>query len=178
MAEDLGSIISNYGDMSIEELGGSLLQRQSDQQAAQAKEDKKNRRFQQALGVLTAGQAVFKGAAKRRLKEVDDLKLFEMANNESQVKDINNISNILSIMPEEWHEDKPLEERVDLFMESDFANALGAKLRKPIDATIEAASPYDPATFKQDGVYYQQTFDLALRNTVTCLLYTSPSPRD
>ena len=45
MAEDIGSLISNYGDMSIEELGGSLLQRQADQQAAQAKEDKKGRRF-------------------------------------------------------------------------------------------------------------------------------------
>ena len=27
---NIGNLISNYGDMSIEELGGSLLQRQSD----------------------------------------------------------------------------------------------------------------------------------------------------
>lgn len=42
---DIGNLISNYGDMSIEELGGSLLQRQSDIAAAQAKEDKKIESF-------------------------------------------------------------------------------------------------------------------------------------
>jgi len=40
---NIGNLISNYGDMSIEELGGSLLQRQSDIAAEQAKEDKKKK---------------------------------------------------------------------------------------------------------------------------------------
>ena len=38
------NLISNYGDMSIEELGSSLLQRQSDIAAQRAKEAKKNSR--------------------------------------------------------------------------------------------------------------------------------------
>ena len=63
------NLISNYGDMSIEELGSSLLQRQSDIAAERAKEAKKNRKFQQAIGLLTAGQAVFKNATQKRLKE-------------------------------------------------------------------------------------------------------------
>ena len=42
---NIGNLISNYGDMSIEELGGSLLQRQSDIAAEQAKEDKKIENF-------------------------------------------------------------------------------------------------------------------------------------
>ena len=49
MADDtMENLISNYGDMSIEELGSSLLQRQSDIAAQRAKEAKKNRKFQQA----------------------------------------------------------------------------------------------------------------------------------
>ena len=164
---DIGNLISNYGDMSIEELGGSLLQRQSDIAAAQAKEDKKNRKFQQAMGVLMAGQAIFKSAYNKREKELEARKIFQQSNNASQAKEINTISNVLSIMPETWHEDKPLEERVDLFMDSEYKGALEAKLRKPIDAVIEASSPYDFQAFKNDGVYYRQTFDNALKNTVT-----------
>ncbi len=164
---DIGSLISNYGDMSIEELGGSLLQRQSDIAAAQAKEDKKNRKFQQAMGVLMAGQAVFKSAYNKREKEIEARKIFQQSNNATQAKEINTISNVLSVMPETWHEDKPIEERVELFMDSEYKGALEAKLRKPIDAVIEAASPYDFQAFKNDGVYYRQTFDNALKNTVT-----------
>lgn len=164
---NIGNLISNYGDMSIEELGGSLLQRQSDIAAEQAKEDKKNRKFQQAMGVLMAGQAVFKSAYNKREKEIEARKIFQQSNNATQAKEINTISNVLSVMPETWHEDKPIEERVELFMDSEYKGALEAKLRKPIDAVIEAASPYDFQAFKNDGVYYRQTFDNALKNTVT-----------
>ncbi len=164
---DIGSLISNYGDMSIEELGGSLLQRQSDIAAEQAKEDKKNRKFEQAMGVLMAGQAIFKSAYNKREKEIEARKIFQQSNNATQAKEINTISNVLSVMPETWHEDKPIEERVELFMDSEYKGALEAKLRKPIDAVIEAASPYDFQAFKNDGVYYRQTFDNALKNTVT-----------
>ena len=83
---DIGSLISNYGDMSIEELGGSLLQRQSDIAAEQAKEDKKNRKFQQAMGVLMAGQAIFKSAYNKREKELEARKIFQQSNNASQAK--------------------------------------------------------------------------------------------
>ena len=114
-----------------------------------------------------AGQAVFKSAYNKREKEVEARKIFQQSNNATQVKEINTISNVLSVMPETWHEDKSLEERVDLFMDSEYKGALEAKLRKPIDAVIEAASPYDFQAFKNDGVYYRQTFDNALKNTVT-----------
>jgi len=95
------NLISNYGDMSIEELGSSLLQRQSDIAEQRAKEAKKNRRFQQAIGLLTAGQAIFKNATKKRLKELDDLKIFELSNNEQQSKRISGMANIMSAFKEE-----------------------------------------------------------------------------
>jgi len=167
MADSFNDIMSNYKDQSISELGTSLLNRQSQINAENAKSSKKQQKITGALALMGVGQKIFKNAYNKRAKELDDAKIFELANNESQSKEIQTISTVLNTMPESWHEDKPLEERIDLFMESDHADALGAQLRKPIDTVIEQASPYDFNTFKQNGPYYQQTFDNALRNIAT-----------
>jgi len=83
MAESFSDIMSNYKNMSIEELGGSLLQRQSDQAAAAAKRAKKQDRVQQALALMLTGQAIFKGAYNKRSKELDDRMAFDEINNSS-----------------------------------------------------------------------------------------------
>lgn len=167
MADSFNDIMSNYKDQSISELGTSLLNRQSQINAENAKASKKQQKITGALALMGVGQKIFKNAYNKRAKELDDAKIFELANNESQSKEIQTISTVLNTMPESWHEDKPIEERIDLFMESEHADSLGAQLRKPIDTVIEQASPYDFNTFKQNGPYYQQTFDNALRNIAT-----------
>ena len=69
MADNLSDILGNYENQSIEELGNSLLQRQSDQREAQRKSDKKSAKIGQALAVLGVGQKIFKNAyGKRRIR--------------------------------------------------------------------------------------------------------------
>ena len=93
--------------MSMEELGSSLLDRKAQQQKAQRKADKKAQRVTNILAGLTAGQAVFKNALNRRMKELDEQQTFLLSNNAQQVKDINNLSRIIRYLPEEsWFEGK------------------------------------------------------------------------
>ena len=53
-------VLDNYSDMSIDELGSSLLQKKDEDARKAAKRSKKNERIQQALAVLMLGQGVMK----------------------------------------------------------------------------------------------------------------------
>ena len=75
MVQKFSEIMDNYNDMSVTELGTSLLTRKEEQVRRQEKKDKKSERVQQALGLLLAGQGIFKSAYKRRVKELDDFKI-------------------------------------------------------------------------------------------------------
>ena len=66
MVQKFSEIMDNYNDMSVAELGTSLLTRKEEQVRRQEKKDKKSERVQQALGLLLAGQGIFKSAYKRR----------------------------------------------------------------------------------------------------------------
>ena len=109
MADSFNDIMSNYKDQSISELGTSLLNRQSQINAENAKASKKQQKITGALALMGVGQKIFKNAYNKRAKELDDAKIFELANNESQSKEIQTISTVLNTMPESWNEDKPIE---------------------------------------------------------------------
>jgi GH24 family phage-related lysozyme (muramidase) len=98
---EYADIVNKYKDMSIEDLGTSLLQRQADVRAKQAKRDRKDRRVQQGLAVLLAGQSLFKNAFKRRQNELQQLQTIDLLNVDSEAKQIQNISSILNFKPEE-----------------------------------------------------------------------------
>ena len=103
MAETFSDIMKNYKDMSVAEIGTSLLQQKETRDKRAAKASRKNQRVQQALGLLLAGQSIFKGAYKKRAKELEDAYTFELANNKSQFQEINNAS--LLVQPlYEWSE--------------------------------------------------------------------------
>ena len=175
---DIGNLISNYGDMSIEELGGSLLQRQSDIAAAQAKEDKKNRKFQQAIGLLTAGQALFKNATKKRLKELDDLQVFNMQDNVEQSKQIKTIGRIGASMPDKtWFADrKDMDVNTltkEIMEDERYSQNLKQNLSPVIDAVIKQGVPEEEfAMFKKGTSEYDTAFDLGLHNLISN--YVSP----
>ena len=57
---DYSDIVNSYKDMSVSELGSSLLQRKGEIASKQRKRDRKDMRIQQALGVLLAGQGLMK----------------------------------------------------------------------------------------------------------------------
>ena len=97
---DYADIVNKYKDTSIEDLGSSLLQRQSDINKRQAKRDRKDRRIQQGLAVLLAGQSLFKNSFKRRQAELQQLQTLDLLNVDAEAKQIQNISSILNFKPE------------------------------------------------------------------------------
>ena len=172
------NLISNYGDMSIEELGSSLLQRQSDIAAQRAKEAKKNRRFQQAIGLLTAGQAIFKNATQKRLKELDDLQAFNMQDNVEQSKQIKTLGRIGANMPnQEWFaERKDMDVNTitkEILNDDRYGKNLQQNLAPVIDAAIKQGVPEEEyARFQSGTSEYDTAFQLGLHNLVSN--YVSP----
>ena len=102
MADTLSDIAKNASSMSVAELGSSLLGRKEATQKAQNKRDRKDARIAQVLGVLTAGQGLFKNAFKRRQKELANVKTLDLLNNEADAKEISNISSIINVIPKDF----------------------------------------------------------------------------
>lgn len=100
MADD---ILGNMSNMSIDELGSSLLQRQEEQRKAAAKKAKKNERIQQGLALLLMGQGVMKTQYKKRMKELEDFHKFETIGNDHKVKELNMNSTILNTIGNKWN---------------------------------------------------------------------------
>jgi len=102
MADTLSDIAKNASSMSVAELGSSLLGRKEATQKAQNKRDRKDARIAQILGVLTAGQGLFKNAFNRRQKELANFKTLDLLNNEADAKEISNISSIINVIPKDF----------------------------------------------------------------------------
>ena len=100
MADD---ILGNMSNMSIDELGSSLLQRQEEQRKAAAKKAKKNERIQQGLALLLMGQGVMKTQYKKRMKELEDFHKFETIGNDHKVKELNMNATILNTIGNKWN---------------------------------------------------------------------------
>lgn len=96
---DYSDIVNSYKDMSVSELGGSLLQRKGEIAEKQRKRAKKDMRIQQALGVLLAGQGLMKNAFKRRQKELANQQTLDLLTAESDAKQIQNLSTIYNYTP-------------------------------------------------------------------------------
>ena len=85
---EYADIVNKYKNTSIEDLGTSLLNRQADVRAKQAKRDRKDRRVQQGLAVLLAGQSLFKNSFKRRQAELQQLQTLDLLNVDAEAKQI------------------------------------------------------------------------------------------
>ena len=174
MSDDLNFDLNN---ISLEDLGSSLLSRQAKINKERQKTARKQQKIAGALAVLGAGQKIFKNALDNRLKEVDNLQLFELQNNEEQFKRIRGMSNILSNFNEEqlqglagpdreWAT-MSLDERTEAYMKSPYSDLLDTSLGKSIDAAIEMGQPFDDMqTFKSKKNIYNNTRNLALKNAV------------
>ena len=114
----MSEIMDSYKDMSMSELGSSLLQRKAERERSARKDSRKQQRIEQALGLLVAGQAVFKGAYKKREKELDNALAFELENNKYQAKQIEEISQIVQHLPTDFGDAKTTDEKVAQFVAS------------------------------------------------------------
>jgi len=156
-------VLDNYSDMSIDELGSSLLQKKDEDARKAAKRSKKNERIQQALAVLMLGQGVMKKQYKKRAKELEDLHKFEILNNENESKQIGVTSSIVSTIGNTWKDQGgDLDSRVNSFENSDDYGAFSQKVLPFIQQKIKAATGEE-----YDSMYntsaYNNAVDLATK---------------
>ncbi len=145
MAEQFSNIMSNYQDMSVEELGSSLLSRQSQQRKQAEKASKKNQKVQQALGVLLAGQAVFKTAFSKRQEELNEHKTLDLLNVENDAKKLGGVADIFSVIPENYFKDLTPEERTNkFFSDRTLSNQFKNKLTPLINSQLKSVYANTP----------------------------------
>ena len=145
MTEDFNDIFENFGDKSLEELGSSLLSRQDAINKKRAKEAKKSKRIGQALAILGVGQKIFKNAYNQRAKEIDDEKIFEIADNSEQASRVNRMSDLLTVFDEsDFAADLSTDERLKNFLANDKkVDLLEQKLGGNIDTILKNVSMFE-----------------------------------
>lgn len=151
MADNLSDILGNYENQSIEELGNSLLQRQSDQREAQRKSDRKSAKVGKALALLGVGQKIFKTAYGKRKDELDAKESFLLSNQDSQVKELQMVGRIVGNLPDmEFHEkykDKTTKEKTRLYLEDGKGQGFYKKFTPVMDSLIKQGLNLDDNQF-------------------------------
>ena len=145
MADTFSDVMKNYSNMSVSEVGSSLLQQKDTRERQAAKADKKSNRVQQALGLLLAGQSVFKGAYNKRAKELEDAYTFELANNKTQAQEINNVSALTQPIYE-WSQSEGVKDKTFLSQEEKLNSFFGSQY---FDSFRVAINPYSEPTMKR-----------------------------
>ena len=100
MADD---IYGNMSNMSVDELGSSLLQKKAESDRNAAKKAKKNERIQQGLALLLMGQGVMKTQLKKRMKEAENFYEFENLNAKDKAQKLNVNATILNTIGNKWN---------------------------------------------------------------------------
>lgn len=99
MAEnDLNNIMQSWDTMDIGELGSSLLQRKGEIAKASAKAAKKDERIAMAMGVLMAGQALYKNQVNNRQAELDKIHAFDQAQANAQAPAIQQMADLYKVI--------------------------------------------------------------------------------
>jgi len=166
MAENFSDIMKNYGSMSVTELGTSLLQQKETKEKAAAKSSKKSAKVQQALGLLLAGQAVFKGAYSKRAKELKEGYTFELANNEQQTQEINNVA-LLTEPIYRWNDankDKTFankEEKLNSFFASEYFDPFRIAINPYTEPTMKRLLGNDFESIRQSSQYSNSEVEMA-----------------
>ena len=166
MATKFSDIMGNYKDMSVADLGSSLLQRKEEMQREAVKAAKKNARVEKALGLLLAGQTVFKGAFKRRAKELESAYQFQIADNESQSKEINMLAKLTNPMYQ-WSEtvkDKTFandEEKLDSFVASEFFDPFRISVNNYTEPAFKQMMGDKFESFSNQSAYFNTQVEAA-----------------
>ncbi len=168
MAENFSDIMKNYKDMSVSEIGTSLLQQKETRDRQAAKASKKNQRVQQALGLLLAGQSIFKGAYKKREKELEDAYTFELANNKTQAQEINNVAALTQPIYE-WSQSEGVKdktflsqkEKLDSFYNSQYFNSFRIAINPYSEPTMKRLLGSDYEVLRQTSEYSNEEVESA-----------------
>ncbi len=150
MAEDM---YGNMGDMSLDELGSSLLQKKADSDRAAAKRAKKNEKVQQALALLLMGQGVMKSQFKKRMTELNDFHKFETMNADHKAKQLNVNATILNTIGNQWDGKNGYEG----FKDSEDYLGFSQAVRPFVDQKIKAMT-----SDEYDSIYGTSTYENAI----------------
>ena len=136
---NMSNLMANWDTMSMEELGSSLLARKGEMAARAAKQRKKDDRIAMAMGVLMAGQTIFKNAVDNRLEENNAIGALRQGQADVRQNQIQKIAPLYNHMQNFRGDTKYT--NADEFIEA-FANSAD------FDAFVNALGPDMDAMFK------------------------------
>ena len=145
-------VFENYSDMSIDELGSSLLQKKSEREKQAAKRARKNEKVQQALAVLLMGQGIMKSQYEKRMKELESASKFSNKNLDYNAQQISTASKLANTISPEWNDPGgDLDARAKSFINSEYYQNFQGQARPYIDAFINADKQNE--MYKDTSVY-------------------------
>jgi|TARA_R100000501_G_C2628980_1_gene123439 hypothetical protein len=91
--------LNNYKNMSMEDLGKSLLSQQASSRAKSRRRSRKKEKISKAMAILLGGQAMFNKAIADRSKELDSFNTIMARKNKKFVAEMKIIGNVLDSLP-------------------------------------------------------------------------------
>ena len=150
MAEqtDMGNLMANWDTMSMEELGSSLLARKGEMAARAAKQRKKDDRIAMAMGVLMAGQTIFKNAVDNRIEENNAIGALRQGQADVRQNQIQQVAPLYNHMQNFKGDTKytNADEFIEAFASSTDFDAFVNELGPQMDAMFKGHIELDPAT--------------------------------
>jgi len=159
----------SVSDQSVSELGKSLLAQKSERERQADKRARKNDKIQGALMIALAGKSFAKNAYTKRAAELEKSKTFQAKNNAAQAKEINSVSSILSIIPDNFMlEEKDARTKAKAFM-NNYAGEFAGKLNSYIDNKVKVNFGGDTTAFQEfkNGSQYNSVIRNAGENLLT-----------
>ena len=152
--ENIQEIINKYEDMSLEELGSSLLGRQGKIAAARQKAQDKSDRISKIIGGLLATQSIFGNNAKSKIEDINQKLKNEQYTNSTVSKNAINFAKSFSGMGEQLSKGTKWEDMTEEYT-SKFTNNNTDFFQPEIDnyyksRTEEEKGIFDDNNYRQD----------------------------
>ena len=145
---NMSNLMANWDTMSMEELGSSLLARKGEMAARAAKQRKKDDRIAMAMGVLMAGQTIFKNAVDNRIEENNAIGALRQGQADVRQNQIQQVAPLYNHM-QNFRGDTEYanaDEFMEAFASSADFDAFVNELGPQMDAMFKGHIELDPAT--------------------------------
>ena len=130
---------SSITPMSTGELGSSLLAAKGAREEKNRKAAKKNDKIQAVLGLSLAATGLARKAYQKREAELNAAKTLSSKNNESQVRQINAISELVSVIPENFMpNENNIDKRLEAYMATPDYEVFKLKTQPIMDKRIQS----------------------------------------
>jgi len=129
---------SSISPMTTGELGSSLLAQKSAREASDRKAAKRNDKIAAVLGLAVGASGLARKAYQKREAELNAAKTIAAKNNESQVRQINAISELVSVIPENFMpNENNTDKRLEAYMATPDYEVFKLKTQPIMDKRIQ-----------------------------------------